>query len=39
MTAYFVFTIGACLAAAALLAYDSYADRRERRTKKHDEPY
>ena len=35
MAAYFVFTIGACLFAAAALAYDSYAERRERRAKKH----
>jgi hypothetical protein len=34
VTAYFVFTIGACLFGAALLAYDSYAERRERRAGK-----
>ena len=39
MTAYFVFMIGACLFGAAALAYDSYAERRERRTKKHHKPY
>jgi hypothetical protein len=34
VTAYFVFMIGACLFGAVLLAYDSFAERRERRAGK-----
>jgi len=31
--------IGACVSGAALLVYDSYAERRERRSAEPDKPY